>query len=185
MKIYTTPMCQEAVRLAGVLEYTVKKDNNFEGADLAVVLSETDTPIPAIKIKLNTFKQIYESIDLISNTLGTEKLDIGEMEDVDSIHVCQERQIMDERKKIKVKVYSNFITDIVNDMGFSLVKEEPDFLVFPDYMKDGQNSDIKKEIEFMGSRAVEIPSHKNTPLNPLKRAQMRYNILENKLCTKP
>jgi segregation and condensation protein B len=183
MKIYTTPMCQEAVRLAGVLEYTVKKDNNFEGADLAIVLSETDTNTPAIKIKLNTFKQIYESIDLISNTFGTEKLDMGEWGDDYSLHVCRERETMEERKKIKVKVYSKFIREIVDDMGFSLVKEKPDFLVFPDYLED--NKDILNEIHSMGSRAVEIPSHKNTPLNPLKRAQMRYNILESKLCMKP
>jgi len=92
---------------------------------------------------------------------------------------------MDERKKIKVKVYSNFITDIVADMGFSLVKEKPDFLVFPDYLKDDENKDILGEIEIMGDRAVEIPSHKNAPLNPLERAQIRYNILESRLCTKP
>ncbi|MBI4813638.1 MAG: hypothetical protein HY802_04825 [Methanobacterium sp.] len=185
MKIYTTPMCQEVVRLAGVSKYIVKQDNNFEGADLAIVLSETDTSIPAIKIKLNTFKQIYESIDLISNTLGTEKLDMGEWGDDYSIHVCRERGIMDERKKIKVKVYSKFIREIVDDMGFSLVTEKPDFLVFPDYLKDDYNSDIRKEIKFMEIQAVEIPSHKNTPLNPLERAQMRYNILESRLCTKP
>lgn len=183
MKIYTTPMCQEAVRLAGVLEYIVKQDNNFEGADLAIVLSETKTQVPNLKIKLNTFKQIYESIDIISNTLKTEKLDLGEWED--SVYVSREMETMDERKKIKVKVYSNFITDIVADMGFSLVKEKPDFLVFPDYLKEGRNKDILREIKLMGDRAVEIPSHKNASLNPLERAQMRYNILESRLCTKP
>ncbi|MDY9924583.1 hypothetical protein [Methanobacterium sp.] len=185
MKIYTTPMCQEVVRLAGVSKYTVKQDNNFEGVDLAIVLSETYTSTPAIKIKLNTFKQIYESIDLISNTLGTEKLDMGEWGDDYSLHVCRERETMDERKKIKVKVYSKFIREIVDDMGFSLVTKKPDFLVFPDYLKDDPNGDIREEIKFMGIRAVEIPSHKNTPFNPLERAQMRYNILESRLCTKP
>ncbi|WP_321422601.1 hypothetical protein [uncultured Methanobacterium sp.] len=183
MKIYTTPMCQEAVRLAGVLEYTVKQENDFKGADLAIVLSETKTQVPAIKIKLNTFEQIYESIDIISNTLKTEKLDMGEWGD--SVHVSREMETMDERKKIKVKVYSNFITDIVADMGFSLVKEKPEFLVFPDYLKDDGNKDILREIKIMGDRAVEIPSHKNASLNPLERAQMRYNILESRLCTKP
>ena len=183
MKIYTTPMCQDAVRLAGVLDYTVKQDNNFEGADLAIVLSETKTSVQAIKIKLNTFKQIYESIDLISNTLKTEKLDMGEWKDF--VYVSRERETMDERKKIKVKVYSNFITDIVADMGFSLVKEKPDFLVFPDYLKDDENNDILGEIGIMDDRVVEIPSHKNAPLNPLERAQIRYNILESRLCTKP
>lgn len=185
MKIFTTPMCQEVVRLAGVSKYTVKQDNNFEGADLAIVLSETDTNTPAIKIKLNTFKQIYESIDNISNTLKTEKLHRSQWGDDYSINVYRKREIMDERKKIKVKVYSKFIREIVDDMGFSLVTEKPDFIVFPDYLNDEGNTDLLREIEFMGSRAVEIPSHKNTPLNPLKRAQMRYNILESRLCTKP
>ena len=185
MKIFTTPMCQEVVRLAGVSKYTVKQDNNFEGADLAIVLSETDTNIPSIKIKLNTFKQIYESIDNISNTLKTEKLHRSDGGDDYSINVYRKREIMDERKKIKVKVYSKFIREIVDDMGFSLVTEKPDFIVFPDYLNDEGNTDLLREIEFMGSRAVEIPSHKNTPLNPLKRAQIRYNILESRLCTKP
>jgi len=185
MKIYTTPMCQEVVRLAGFSKYTVKQDHDFTGADLAIVLSETETDSPNIKIKLNTFKQIYESIDIISNTLKTEKLDMGEWGDDYSIHVSRERVVMDERKKIKVKVYSNFIREIVDDMGFSVVKEKPDYIVFPDYLKDDQNDDLMDEIKFMGSRAVEIPSHKKAPLNPLERAQIRYEILESKLCTKP
>lgn len=185
MKIFTTPMCKEVVRLAGVSEYTVVTDNNFADADLAIVLSETDTNVPSIKIKLNTFKQIYASINQISSTLGTEKLDIGPIKKDYLAYVSPERKVLDERKKIKVKVYSNFIREIVDDMGFSVVKEKPDFIVFPDYMKDGQNDDLMDEIKFMGSRVVEIPSHKKAPLNPLERAQMRYKILESELCTKP
>jgi len=185
MKIYTTPMCQEVVRLAGVSQYTVKQDNNFQGADLAIVLSETETNTPSIKIKLNTFKQIYESIDRISSRLKTEKLHMDQFKEDYSNYVNPEGDLLDERKKIKVKVYSNFIREIVEDMGFFLVEEKPDFLVFPDYMKDTPNTDIKNEIEFMGTQAVEIPSHKNAPLHPLKRAKMRYDILENKLCMKP
>ncbi|MDO5836181.1 MAG: hypothetical protein Q4P17_06700 [Methanobacterium sp.] len=185
MKIYTTPMCQEVVRLAGVSQYTVKHDYDFMGADLVIVLSETETNYPNIKIKLNTFKQIYESIDLISNTLKTEKLDMGEWGDDYTLHISRKGTDIDKRKKIKVKVYSNFIREIVNDMGFTLVKKEPDFIVFPDYLKDNQNDDIMDEIELMGLRAVEIPSHKKAPLNPLERAQMRYKILESKLCTRP
>jgi hypothetical protein len=178
-------MCQEAVRLAGVLEYTVKTDNDFEGADLAIVLSETETKIPAIKIKLNTFKQIHESIDKISKALGTEKLDTEEFKEDYQEDVNPEGNRCDERKKIKVKVYSNFIRDIVEDMGFALVEEKPDFVVFPDYLKDDLNPDFMKETEFRGSRAVEIPSHKNAPKNPLERAQLRYHILEKRLCMKP
>ncbi len=38
-----------------------------------------------------------------------------------------EKKVLNERKKIKVKVYSNFIRDIIKDMGFTLVKEKPNF----------------------------------------------------------
>ncbi len=185
MKIFTTPMCKEVVRLAGVPEYTVVTDNKFTGADLAIVLSETDTNVPSIKIKLNTFKQIYMSIDQISSTLSTKKLDIDPIKKDYSVYANPIRKVLDERKKIKVKVYSNFIRDIIEDMGFTLVDENPDFLVFPDYYRDDLNHNFIKEINFMGSRALELPSHKNTPLNPLERAKMRYHILENKLCTRP
>jgi len=185
MKIFTTPMCQEVVKLAGVSQYTVIYDNNFEGADLAIVLSETETNIPSVKIKLNTFKQIYGSIDLISNKLKTEKVNMGEFKNDHVFYVNPERDLVAKRKEIKVKVYSNFIREIVEDMGFTRVEENPDFLVFPDYMKDTLNNAIRKEIEFMGDRAVEIPSHKNAHINPLKRAKMRYDLLESKLCMKP
>jgi len=185
MKILTTPMCQEVVRLAGVLEYTVVSDNNFEGADLAIVLSETNTNVKSIKIKLNTFKQIYESIDQISSTLGTKKLDMGSLQKDYLAYTTPERKVLDKRKKIKVKVYSTFIRDIVEDMGFTLVKEKPNFLVFPDYLKDDINNNLMEKIDFNGSRTVELPSHKNAPENPLERAQIRYQILENKLCMKP
>ncbi len=185
MKIFTTPMCKDAVMLAGVSEYTVKEDNNFEGADLAIVLSETETSTPAIKIKLNTFKQIFESIHLISTTLKTETVGMGAFKDDYSNYLNPEVDLQDKRKKIKVKVYSNFIREIVQDMGFTITEDKPDFLVYPDYMKNSQKYHLMDEIEFMANRAVELPSHKNSPLNPLERAQKRYNILESKLCTKP
>ena len=88
-------------------------------------------------------------------------------------------------RKIKVRVYSNFLKDIVEDLGFTVVHENDDqntydFLVYPDYMKD----EIINEIKFNGFRAVEIPSHKNAPLNPIEKAELRYNILEKNLCMK-
>jgi segregation and condensation protein B len=52
-------------------------------------------------------------------------------------------------------------------------------VVYPDYMKDDVRAEIKDK------KAVEIPSHKNAPRNPFKRAEMRYHILERNLCTKP
>lgn len=113
---------------------------------MAIVLSETDTNTPAIKIKLNTFKQIYESIDNISNTLKTEKLHRSDWGDDYSINVYRKREIMDERKKIKVKVYSKFIREIVDDMGFFLVTEKPGLHSFPCiYLNDEGNTDSSPE----------------------------------------
>jgi hypothetical protein len=53
-------------------------------------------------------------------------------------------------------------------------------MVYPDYFKDK----IIDEIESASYITVEIPSHKNAPINPIERAEMRYNILEQRLCTK-
>ena len=66
-------------------------------------------------------------------------------------------------------------------MGFMVIKEGGyDFLVYPDYLKDK----IKGEIDSAGENAIEIPSHKNAPLDPIERAEMRYEILEKSLCMK-
>jgi segregation and condensation protein B len=178
MKIVTTPMCQEILRLAGVQDFTVMKDTDSAGADVAVVLSETNTNKKSIKIKLNTFSQINDSIKTISDMFGTQPM-------VSSVGNAGVLDSSNENRKIKVKVYSNFLKDIVEDLGFTVVHENDDqntydFLVYPDYMKD----EITNKIKLNGFRVVEIPSHKNVPLNPIKRAELRYNILEKKLCMK-
>ncbi|WP_431062194.1 hypothetical protein [Methanobacterium sp.] len=170
LKIVTTPMCEEIVKLAGISDYKVSKDPDSAHADVAVVLSETQTATKSLKIKLNTFKQIKESIILLSNSFGTKPLNYEIKNTKDSNK--------DKNRKIKVRVYSNFLKDIVEDMGYNIVQENPHFVVYPDYMKD----EIKIEDY---SKAVEIPSHKNAPLNPIKRAEMKYNILEKELCMKP
>jgi segregation and condensation protein B len=168
LKVVTTPMCAEILKIAGVTEYIVTKDPDSVNADIAVILSESELSTESIKIKLNTFSQITQSIELISTTFGTD---------------CEIKDIIfskkDKNRKIKVKVYSNFLKEIVEDMGFKIVKEDYDFVVYPDYMKDNIN-EMEDNI-----KTVEIPSHKNVPLNPIKRAEMRYNILEKELCMKP
>jgi hypothetical protein len=68
----------------------------------------------------------------------------------------------------------------VEDMGFTIVDKSYDFVVYPDYMGDEIAGKINKNV-----KAIEIPSHKNVPLNAIKRAEMRYNILEKELCMKP
>ena len=169
LKVVTTPMCEEILKIAGVSEYIVNKNPDSVKADIAVVLSETEPLIESIKIKLNTFSQITQSIDIISAKFDTDPSD----------YKMKKRNYPVENRKIKVRVYSNFLKDIVEDMGFNVVREDYDFVVYPDYMKDKIN-EIEDNI-----KVVEIPSHKNVPLNPIKRAEMRYSILEKELCMKP
>ena len=41
MKIITTPMCEEIVKLAGITDYALNKFPDEEAGDLAIVLSES------------------------------------------------------------------------------------------------------------------------------------------------
>jgi segregation and condensation protein B len=176
MIIATTPMCQEILRLAGVSEYQIIKNGDFDGTDIAIVLSETKTPLNSItkfiKIKLNTFTQIKESVKLISDILETEPLD-------ENLNYNTTKHYL-ENKKIRIKVHTNFLKEIVEDLGFQVVETDYEYLIYPDYLK----KKLRKELTKAGERAIEIPSHGNAPLNPIKRAQMRYKILEKGLCTK-
>ncbi|PAV02899.1 MULTISPECIES: hypothetical protein [Methanobacterium] len=167
LKVVTTPMCEEIVKLAGISNYVVNKTPDSVGADIAVVLSETKLSTKSIKIKLNTFSQIKESIEMLSEKFETSPLDYEIKEIVGS----------KKNRKIKVKVYSNFLKEIVKDMGFSVADKDYNFVVYPDYMKDNV---VNEDVE-----TVEIPSHKNVPLSAIERAEMRYNILEKRLCMKP
>ena len=72
LKVVTTPMCEEILKIAGVSEYIVTKDPDSVNADIAVILSESELSTESIKIKLNTFSQINQSIELISTTFGTD-----------------------------------------------------------------------------------------------------------------
>jgi len=176
LKIITTPMCSEIMEMAGVPDYIISEDPDSEKGDLVVVLWETKTRTPALHIKLNTFSQIENSINMIAAEMGTKSKTPGDL----LTKVNDSQYIDNQRKKIKVKVYSNFLREIVEDMGYTTVETQAEFLVYPDYLKDK----INHEIEAMGHKAIEIPTHQNAPIKPLERAKMRYNILENKLCTK-
>ena len=167
LKVVTTPMCEEIVKLAGISNYIVNKTPDLVGADIAVVLSETKLSTESIKIKLNTFSQIKESIELLSEKFETCPLD----------YEIKEIKCPEKNRKIKVKVYSNFLKEIVKDMGFNVVDKDYNFVVYPDYMHEIV---VNENVE-----TVEIPSHKNVPLSAIKRAEMRYNILEKRLCMKP
>jgi len=175
MKIVTTPMCEDVLRLAGINEFYINSDPDSTDSDIAVVLSETHTNMKSVKVKLNTFSQIKKSVEMLREIfdIDTEEYDLQG-------YVFREfnRSV---NKKVKVKVYSNFLKEIVNDLGYKLVSEDQHYLVYPDYIKN----ELSDEIITMGDRAVEVPTHKNAPKDPLKRAEVRYELLEKKLCMKP
>ena len=175
MKIATTPMCQEILRLAGVPEFEIINNGVYDCADIAIVLSETKIPKNSstkyIKLKLNTFNQIKESVELISNILETESLN-------ENFYFSINQN--PENKMIRIKVHTDFLKDIAEDMGFQIVEKNYDYLTYPDYLK----KKLKKEINEVGERAVELPSHVNAPLNPIERAKIRYKILEKGICMK-
>jgi segregation and condensation protein B len=175
MKIVTTPMCEDVLRFTGINEFDVNSDPDSTDSDIAVVLSETRTNMKSVKVKLNTFSQIKNSVEMLR-----------EMFDIDAAEYDYQDYVFREfnrsmNKKVKVKVYSNFLKEIVNDLGYTLVSEDQNYLVYPDYFKN----ELSDEIITMGDRAVEVPSHKNAPKDPLKRAEIRYELLEKKLCMKP
>ncbi len=184
--IVTTPMCQEILLLLGISDFKITKNQNYTKADFAVVLSETknlkNSNTRFIKIKLNTFSQIEQSIKNIAKVLNMEirSSKLNEQLKYNNLNDSHFQSKRNENQKIKVKVYSNFLKDIVEDMGYSIMTDDNyDYLVYPDYLKN----EIK-EINFAGERAIELPSHKNAPLNPIKRARLRYKILEKNLCMK-
>ena len=175
MKIVTTPMCEDVLNLAGIKEFDVNSDPDSTDSDIAVVLSETNTVMKSVKVKLNTFTQIKNSVEMLRDMFET---DVVEYDPRDYSFNEFKRSL---NRKIKVKVYSNFLKDIVDDLGYTIVSGNHHYLVYPDYIKN----ELFDEIIMMGDKAVEVPSHKNAPKNPLKRAEIRYKLLEKKLCTKP
>lgn len=111
---------------------------------------------------------------MVSERLGTEPI----KEDIDAGLSNQQR---DENRGIRVKTYSQFLSEIAEDMGFTIVNDESyDYLIYPDYLRE----ELEKKIQVAGESAVELPSHKNAPQNPVKRAQLRYQILESRTCMK-
>ena len=185
--ILTTPMCQEILNLAGVSNYKLMNEQNYANADYAFVLSETRIPENSsaqfIKLKLNTFAQIVQSIKIVRETLNIRNRSVKLNKQLkklvnENIHINKRRN---ENRKLKIKVYSNFLQEILEDMGFQIViGSNYDYLVYPDYLKN----EIINEINFAGKRAIALPSHKKAPLNPIKRAEIRYHIFEKKLCMK-
>ena len=79
MRIVTTPMCEEIVRLAGISDYVVNKFPDRKDGDLAILLSESKVEMDSLPIKINTPKQIFESIKEVSKLTQNELSD-GEIQ---------------------------------------------------------------------------------------------------------
>ena len=170
MKIVTTPMCEEIVRLAGIKGYVVNKFPQKGDGDLAILLSESRVEMDAIQIKINTSTQIFESIREVSKIADNELGDEEIMSYFDGYELCRKYLNSDFRSDVNVKVYSEFLKDIVSDVGFNIVQDNFDFVIYPDYLKDKVT-----ETENL----VEIPSHNSVSKNPFDKAELRYGILEN------
>ena len=170
MKIITTPMCEEIVRLAGITDYTVNKFPDEEDGDLAIVLSESKVEMDSLAIKINTPSQIFESIKEVSKLTGSELSDEEIIEFFRDYELCRKYLNSHPAHDIDVKVYSEFLKDIVNDIGFNIVSDNFKHVIYPDYLKDKVTEE---------DNLVEIPSHNDISKNPFKKAELRYVILEN------
>lgn len=170
MKVVTTPMCEEIVKLAGIDDYVINKFPQKSDGDLAVLLSESRVDMPALRIKINTPSQIFESIKEVS------KLTSNELDDDEILSFFEGYEFLKKylnsnfKRDIDVKVYSQFLTDIVLDVGFRIVSDDYKYVIYPDYLKD-------EVLET--DNLVEIPSHNEISKNPFKKAELRYGILEN------
>lgn len=165
MRIVTTPMCEEILKIAGVSDYKVNKFPTKEDGDLAILLSESKADMESLYLKLNTFKQIKDSVEKVGkrcNKQGT--VDFSKCE-IASKYLNKEIE-----NSTKVKVYSNFLKDIVEDMGFVIADRDYDYVVAPDYLIEKIHED---------KPVIKIPSHSSVSLNPIKRACSRYKILED------
>ena len=170
MKIVTTPMCEEIVRLAGIEDYSVNKFPDEEEGDLAILLSESKVKMNSLPIKINTSTQIFESIKKVSQIAGNGLDDEVIIGFFDGYELCRKYLNSDFKRDVKVKVYSEFLKDIVSDVGFDIVSDNFDFVIYPDYLED-------KVVE--SENLVEIPSHNGISKNPFEKAELRYGILEN------
>ena len=167
MRIVTTPMCEEIIKLAGITDYKVNKFPTKEDGDLAILLSESKTDLDSIYLKLNTFKQIKESIEKVASVCNKNHKEIT----FDDCPIASKYLEKTHKNSTKVKVYSNFLKDIVEDMGFIITDDDYDYIVAPDYL-------ISK-IESNNKFIIEIPSHGAVSANPIIRACERYKILED------
>lgn len=174
MKIIVSPMCENLLKYLGISDYTVNKNPDLEDGDLAIVLSESKVEMNCLKVKLNTFSQIRESLLKIADYTKTY------ISNDDLLLIFQKSDLAmkylnnDFKKEIKVKVYSNFLKDTVLDMGFKIDNVNFDYVVFPDYLRDFIDEENFENL-------VEISSHNHVSKDPIERLEERYKILENNI----
>lgn len=170
MKIVTTPMCEEIVKLAGIEDYIVNKHPDEEEGDLAILLSESKVQMDSMPIKLNTPSQIFESIKKVSGITSNELSDEEIFSFFDEYELSKKYLNSSFERDISVKVYSEFLKDVVLDMGFKIDSKNFSYVIYPDYLRD-------KVLE--EENLVEIPSHGGISKNPFERIEVRYSILES------
>lgn len=191
MIIVTTPMCKQIVEWAGLNEFKVNKHPDKEEGDLAILLSESKVEMDSLTLKLNTFNQIKESILKVSKHCFAHDLTDKEIsnEDIDEIFSSYDLEFANDEDAFEnlrkensnkvVKVYSEFLKDIVLDIGAKIGEDNYSFVVYPDYLKEkvyenecGEDSSIS---------FIEIPSHTKVSKDPIERTEERYSILVNGL----
>ena len=209
MIVVTTPMCKQIVEWAGLKEFKVNKFPDEEEGDFAILLSESKVEMDSLAIKINTFSQIKESIKTVSDALFEKNLveKAIDCESIESIFndykdnglqyaVLDEDEfskIRESNKDKKVKVYSEFLKDIVSDIGATVIdfkynKDENDadnleldydYLVYPDYLEEEV---LKREsLSSDEFKSIKILSHNNISKDPILKAESRYNALINEM----
>ncbi|MDO5823892.1 hypothetical protein [Methanobrevibacter sp.] len=163
-------MCEEIVKLAGISDYIVNKHPDEEKGDLAILLSESKVEMNSFAIKINTPSQVFESIKKVSKIGQNELSDEDIIAFFDDYELCRKYLNSNFKRDVDVKVYSNFLKDIVLDMGFNIVLRDFDYVIYPDYLK---NKVTESE------NLVEIPSHNGISKNPFEKIEIRYSLLEN------
>ena len=205
MIVVTTPMCRQIVEWAGLKDFKVNKHPDKEDADFAILLSESKVKMDSLAIKLNTFSQIRESIKIVSESLLEKNLiekAIGD-EEIEAIFesyanldediryaLLSEEEFNEVRKSNndkKVKVYSEFLKDIVSDIGatvidfkydkndFNNLEMDFDYLVYPDYLEEEVSK--REDLDSDEFKAIKILSHNNISKDPILKAESRYSIL--------
>ena len=212
MIVVTTPMCRQIVEWAGLKEFKVNKFPDEEEGDFAILLSESKVEMDSLAIKINTFGQIKESIKTVSKVLfernliekaigdeGIESIFNDYKDDVEYALLDENEfnEIRKSNKDKKVKVYSEFLKDIVLDIGADVIdftydkngNDEDkandlgmdfDYLVYPDYLEEEV---LKREnLKSNEFKVIKILSHNNISKDPILKAESRYATLIEEMC---